>query len=86
MLQPLGNRLTVKPIQKETTTASGIILQQDKEARTEKGEVVLIGRDVAEDIKVGDIIYFQQYAPDEFEIDGETIYIISEENVVAKES
>jgi chaperonin GroES len=89
--QPLGGNILVKPVEEETTTASGIVLPDtvDKE-KPQKGEVISLGTGKLNDdgevikfnVKVGDIIIFKKYSPDEFEIEGEDYLIMSEEDVL----
>lgn len=76
MLQPLEDHILIKPLMEETKTKSWIILPDSKE-KPKKGEVVAIGSgrilDNGQrspiDVKVGDMVYFTQYAPDEIEVD-----------------
>jgi chaperonin GroES len=83
-LKPLGNHIILKAANKETTTASGIIIPDtaDKE-RPERGTVVAVGpgrlldngnRQPAE-VKVGDEVVFKKYSPDEIELkeNGESV-------------
>ena len=91
-LIPLGDHLVVKPMAKEKQTASGIFIPDTSEKKPESGEVVAVGpgkknKDgsiVAMDVKVGDKVLFKKYAPDEFEIEGEKLLILSENDVLAK--
>lgn len=76
-LKPLGNNVIISAAPKETATASGIILPDsgDKE-RPERGTVVAVGSGKlldngsrqAIDIKVGDLVIFKKYSPDEVEL------------------
>lgn len=91
-LKPVGNHLVLKPVDQETTTASGIIIPEtvDKE-RPEKGEVLAVGPGKIQengqrapiDVTVGQTVIFKKYAPDEFEIDGKKFLIITAEDVMA---
>lgn len=82
----------LKPVDQETTTASGIIIPEtvDKE-RPEKGEVLAVGPGKIQengqrapiDVTVGQTVIFKKYAPDEFEIDGKKFLIITAEDVMA---
>ena len=91
-LKPVSDHIILKAVEKEKTTASGIIIPEtaDKE-RPEKGEVIAVGpgkilengdRQQIE-IKVGDTVIFKKYAPDEVKIDGEEYLVIRESDVVA---
>jgi chaperonin GroES len=91
-LQPLGDRVIVKPVSKEEkTTSFGIIIPEsaDKE-RPAKGTVVAVGPGKTEDgtvlpmnVKVGQEILFSKYGYDEVKIDGQEYYILSESSVLA---
>lgn len=91
-LVPMADRLVVKPLPKETTTASGIVLPNSGNEKPEEGEVVAVGPGrmkedgsrATMDLKVGDKVIFKKYAPDEFEIDGEKVLVLSESDVLAK--
>jgi chaperonin GroES len=91
-LVPLSDHLVVEPTPKETQTASGFFIPDTKEGKPESGMVVAVGpgkkRDdgvvVALDIQVGDKVLFKKYAPDEFEIDGKKVLVLSENDVLAK--
>ena len=91
-ITPLGDRLVVKPSEKEgeKKLASGIIIPEtvDKE-RPAKGEVVAVGLGKFEEgkripmqVKVGDIVLFSKYGYDEVKIDGEEYYILSESGIL----
>lgn len=91
-LTPLGDRVVVRPADKEgeKKLASGIIIPEtvDKE-RPSKGIVVAVGPGKYEDgkhvpmqVKVGNEVIFSRYGFDEVKIDGEEYYIISESNIL----
>lgn len=91
-ITPLGDRLVVKPSEKEgeKKLASGIIIPEtvDKE-RPAKGEVVAVGLGKFEEgkripmqVKVGDIVLFSKYGYDEVKIDGQEYYILSESGIL----
>ncbi|MFH1286515.1 MAG: co-chaperone GroES [Candidatus Magasanikbacteria bacterium] len=90
-IQPLGDKLVVRPTKGEEVTASGIVLPDtvDKEKKAE-GEVVAAGpgkllkngsRSQME-VKVGDTVLYKKWGGDEVEIEGEEYKIISEEDVL----
>src|SRR3972149_5589426 len=90
-IQPLGDRVLVKPISPETKTKSGIIIPEtaDKE-KPDQGEVVAVGAGRFEDGKLipmrvapGDTVIFSKYSPDEIKVEGEEYYILREENILA---
>ena len=96
-LQPIEDHILIKPINEENTTKSGIILPDSKE-KPKKGEVIAVGDGrilddwsiSTMDVKVWDIVYFTQYAPDEIEYEenGEKVkyLVIKQSSLLAKES
>ncbi len=91
-LRPLGDRVILAPLAKEEVTKGGILLPDtvDKE-RPEQGKVVAVGPGkLREDgariemsVKVGDVVMFKKYAPDEFKVDGETYLVLAESDLMA---
>jgi chaperonin GroES len=91
-LQPLGDRVIVKPVAKgEKTTSFGIIIPEstDKE-RPAKGTVVAVGPGKTEDgnlvpmnVKVGQQVLFSKYGYDEVKLDGEEYFILTESSILA---
>ncbi len=91
-IQPLGDRIVVKPLKEEEITASGIVLPDtvDKEKKAE-GEVVAVGpgktlesgtRSQME-VKVGDRILFEKWGGEDVKVDGVEYKIIPQEKVLA---
>jgi len=90
-IQPLGDKVVVKPAAKEEVTKSGIVLPDtaDKD-RPEQGEVIAVGPGkllengarAAMNVKAGDKILFKKYSPDEFKIDGEELLVLSESDII----
>ena len=86
-IKPLSDHVFIEPIEDETTTESGIVIPDtaDKE-RPMKGKVVAVGDGRRDDdgklipmsVKVGDVVLFKKYGPDELEVDGKT-YLVGEE-------
>lgn len=91
MLQPIGDKIVVKPMTKEETTKSGIVLPETAKEKPQEGLVVAVGRGKVVDnklisfeemgVSVGDKVVFGKYSPNEIEIDGEELYIISADDV-----
>ena len=88
----MGDRVLVKPAEKEKKTKSGIIIPDtvDKE-RPEIGKVIAVGAGKTTDdgtvipvkVKVGNTVLFSKYGPDEVKIDDEEYLIVSESNILA---
>ena len=94
-LQPLNDYVLVKPVKDEPKTASGIITAPTSKEKPGKGEVIAIGEwkktpegklIQIDNVKVGDIVYFTKYAPEEVEIDGEKLLLVRVESILAKET
>ena len=90
-LKPLHDHVIVKPVTADEVTKSGIVLPDtiDKD-RPERGEVIAIGSGkLASDgkrapmsVKVGDVVMFKKYSPDEVKIDGDKFLVISESDIM----
>jgi len=81
MLKPLNDKMIVQLVEKETTTESGIILSRADPAEVSRGLVLAIGPDVT-DVAVGDCILPNWQKSPKTAVDGETYYIVKEEDVV----
>jgi chaperonin GroES len=91
-IQPLGNRILVRPQEEEETIAGGLVVppSANDEKRPAMGEVLKLGvgkddegKEVKFDVKKGDIIYFKKYSPTELEIEGEEYLIVDTEDILA---
>ena len=91
-LQPLADRLVVKPIEAEEKTKAGIYLPDTAKEKPQEGKVVAVGpgrlsddgKRIAMDIKVGDIVVYAKYGGTEIKIDDEEYMILREIDVLAK--
>ena len=81
MLKPLKDKLIVTLIEKEKVTASGIVLSRADPAEVNRGTVIAIGDDVTE-VAVGDCILPNWQKAAKTAVEGETYYIVKEEDVV----
>jgi chaperonin GroES len=89
---PVGANILVKPVSSERKSISGIVLPDtmDKE-KPQKGEIVALGSGrmtmdghfLPFAVKVGDIVVFKKYSPDEIEVDGEAYLIMDEDSILA---
>jgi chaperonin GroES len=90
-LQPLADRVVVKPAGREETTASGIVLPDTAKEKPQRGTVIAAGKGrrdddgdrIELDVKVGDEVLFAKYAGTEFKLDGEDLLIIAEKDILA---
>jgi chaperonin GroES len=83
-IEPLGNRVVIRPLEQESKTASGLLLPDTAKEKPQTGEVVAIGDD--EDIKlaVGDKVLFAKYSGTEFKLDGVDYILFDEADVLAR--
>ena len=89
-IRPLQDRILVKRIEEEETTAGGIIIPDTAKEKPMEGKVVSVGRGkVSEDgklmpldVKRGDRVLFSRYAGTEVKIGGEEHLIMREEDVL----
>ncbi|NLL90483.1 MAG: co-chaperone GroES [Dehalococcoidales bacterium] len=91
-LQPLADRVVVKPIEREEMTKGGIVLPDTAKERPMEGEVIAAGpgkltddgKRIAMDVKVGDIVVYAKYGGTELKIDGKDYMILNESQILAK--
>ena len=90
-LRPLGDRVVVKPVEREERTKSGIVLPDTAKEKPQEGIVEAVGTGrlldngtkVPMELKVGDKILYAKYAGNEFKVDEIEYLIISEKDVLA---
>lgn len=94
-LKPLGDRLIVKPVDEEETTASGIVLPDTAKEKPQKGKVVAVGegnwdedgeKRIPLDVAEGDEVLYSKYGGTEITVDGEDLLVLRESDVLAKVS
>jgi chaperonin GroES len=91
-LQPLADRVLVKPIEKEEKTKSGIYLPDTAKEKPQEGEVLAVGpgkmtddgKRVPPDLKVGDRVIYAKYGGTEIKVDDEDLIILRESDILAK--
>ena len=89
-LQPLEDRIVVKPGEGEETTASGIVIPDTAKEKPQEGEVVAVGpgrfeegNRVPLDVKVGDTVIYSKYGGTEVKYAGEEYLVLSARDVLA---
>jgi chaperonin GroES len=90
-LSPLGDRVVVKPLGREETTKSGLVLPDTAKEKPQRGTIVAAGpgrRDddgdrIELDVKVGDLVLFAKYSGTEFKLDEEELLILAEKDILA---
>ena len=92
-LKPLGDRLIVRPIDEEETTASGIVLPDTAKEKPQKGKVVAVGdgkwdedgeKRIPLDVAEGDEVLYSKYGGTEVTVEDEELLVLRESDVLAK--
>lgn len=90
-LTPLGDRVVVKPSQRDEVTKSGIVLPDTAKEKPQRGEVVAVGKGrydedgdrIPMEVSTGDHVLFAKYAGTEFKLDDDEYLILSEKDILA---
>jgi len=91
-LQPLGDRVVIKPLEREEKTKSGIFIPDTAKERPQEGEVVAVGPGRTTDegkvlpleLKAGDTVVYSKFAGTEFTEDDVDYLIMAERDILAK--
>ena len=89
-LQPLEDRIVVRPSKSEETTASGLVIPDTAKEKPQRGEIVAAGKGrITEegkvtplDVKIGDKILFGKYSGTELKLNGEEYLMMKEEDIL----
>ena len=89
-IRPLHDRVIVKRLEEERTTASGIVIPDSAAEKPDTGEVVAIGTgkvlddgsSKALDVKPGDKVIFGKYSGQTVKVDGDEILVMREEDIM----
>jgi chaperonin GroES len=89
-IRPLHDRVIVKRIEENEKTAGGIIIPDSAKEKPTKGEVVAVGKGARNeqgtvtplDVKEGDIVLFAKWGGTEITIEGETLLILKESDIL----
>ena len=90
-LRPLGDRVVVKPLDREEVTKSGIVLPDTAKEKPQQGEVLAVGpgrildtgERVRPDVKQGERVLFAKYSGTEFKLDQDELLILRESDILA---
>jgi chaperonin GroES len=90
-IRPLHDRVIIKRMEEERTTAGGIVIPDSATEKPSKGEVMAVGAGKVLDngevraleLKVGDKVLFGQYAGTTVKYEGEEYLVMREEDVIA---
>jgi len=93
-LQPLEDRIVVRPAEAEETTISGLVIPDTAKEKPQQGEVLAVGPGrraensgelIPLDVAVGDIVIYSKYGGTELTVDGEDLLVLSSRDVLAKQ-
>jgi chaperonin GroES len=93
-LEPLGDRVVVRPSSKEEVTKGGIVIPDTVKEKPQEGEVIAVGpgrmtedgKRIAMDVKVGDIVIYAKYGGTELKENDEELIVLRESDILAKKS
>ena len=89
-IRPLHDRVIVKRVEAERTTASGIVIPDSAGEKPDQGEILAVGpgkrddngKQIALDVKVGDRVLFGKYAGQSVKVDGQEVLVMREEDIM----
>jgi len=90
-IKPLEDRIVVKAIEAETTTASGLVIPDTAKEKPQEGEVLAVGEGrfddngtrIPVDVKVGDKVIYSKYGGTEIKYGGEEYLVLSARDILA---
>lgn len=89
-LVPLGDRVVLKQLVQEETTASGIVLPGQNKEKPQQAEVIAVGpggvidgKEIKMEVQVGEQVIYSKYAGTEVEVDKETYIIVKQSDILA---
>src|SRR6266566_8428722 len=92
-LQPLEDRIVVRPSEAEEMTVSGLVIPDTAKEKPQQGEVLAVGPGrrseqsgelIPVDVTAGDLVIYSKYGGTEVTVDGEDLLILSSRDVLAK--
>jgi chaperonin GroES len=91
VLKPLEDRVVVKTLEAEQTTASGLVIPDTAKEKPQEGEILAVGpgrlddngKRVALDVKVGDVVLYSKYGGTEVKYDGQEYLVLSARDLLA---
>ena len=90
-LRPLGDRVVIKPTEREEVTKSGIVLPDTAKEKPQEGTIIAAGpgrilddgKRESMDVKQGDKVLYAKYAGTEFKIEGDELLIVKQSDILA---
>ena len=86
-IQPLADRVLVRPVAAETKTAAGIIIPDSAKEKPLRGEIIAVGQGTKDEqmiLKAGDHVLYGKYSGTEIEINDEKLLIMRQSDVLAR--
>jgi len=93
-IEPLGDRVVIKPTPKEEVSKGGIVLPDTAKEKPQEGKIIAVGpgrltedgKRIAMEVKKGDKVIYSKYAGTEFKLEDEELVIMREGDILAKRS
>jgi len=93
-IEPLGDRVVIKPTPQEDVSKGGIVLPDTAKEKPQEGKIIAVGpgrltedgNRIAMEVKKGDKVIYSKYAGTEFKVDDEELVIMREGDILAKRS
>jgi chaperonin GroES len=91
-IEPLGDRVVIKPTPKEEVSRGGIVLPDTAKEKPQEGKIIAAGpgrltedgKRIAMEVKKGDKVIYSKYAGTEFKLENEELVIMRENDILAK--
>jgi len=93
-IEPLGDRVVIKPTPKEEVSKGGIVLPDTAKEKPQEGKIIAVGpgrltedgKRIAMEVKKGDKVIYSKYAGTEFKLNDEELIIMREGDILVKKS
>ena len=90
-IKPLEDRIVIRQVEAEQTTASGLVIPDTAKEKPQEGEVIAVGpgrvddngNRIPVDVKVGDVVIYSRYGGTEVKYEGQEVQILSSRDVLA---
>lgn len=89
-LSPLGDKVVLKQLEAEETTASGIVLPGNAQEKPQQAEIIAVGpggvvdgKEVKMQVSVGDKVIYSKYAGTEVKLGDEEFIVVRQNDIVA---
>ena len=89
-LKMLADNVLIEPLEKETTTASGIVIPDTAKEKPQKGKVKSVGpgklfegKRLPLEVKVGDVVIYRKWGGNDVKVDDKEMMVIKEEDILA---